>query len=139
MRRLECGDYYKGYLDLLKQLSVINSANISYEDFHKFISNMDDRHIIMIEEHDNRIIVSGTIFIEHKFIHDLGSVGHVEDIVIDENYRGCGLGKIIVDTLSDIAKENNCYKVILSCDDKCIGFYDKCGFIDKGITMAKYF
>ena len=51
--------------------------------------------------------------VERKFIHECGSVGHVEDIVTDGAVRGKGLGRAIVGAVVDAAKQQGCYKVIL--------------------------
>ena len=69
----------------------------------------------------------------------MGKVGHIEDVVIDEKYKGNGLGKDIVFYATSIAKKNGCYKVILDCSDDNIGFYIKSGYIKKGNQMALYF
>ena len=36
-------------------------------------------------------------------------------------------------------KENNCYKVILDCDERLVNYYGKYGFINKGKYMGLYF
>ncbi len=43
----------------------------------------------MIEDNQTgKIAASGTVFMEKKFIRDLGTVGHIEDIVTRSEYRG---------------------------------------------------
>ena len=79
------------------------------------------------------------IIIEKKFIHCLGKVGHIEDVVVDKNQRGHGLGKKIIKYLTKYAKTQGCYKVILDCSSNNMGFYIKCGYENKGVMMAKYF
>ena len=39
-----------------------------------------------------------------------------------------GVGKTIIDSLVEIAKEEGCYKVILNCSNENVPFYIKCGF-----------
>ena len=46
--------------------------------------------------------------------------GHVEDVVVDSSTRGTGLGKLMVNRLSDMAIEAGCYKIILNCVAACI-------------------
>ena len=38
-----------------------------------------------------------------------------------------------------LAKERNCYKVILDCDEKISNVYKSNGFEIKNIQMSKYF
>ena len=52
--------------------------------------------IIVIEDlRKQRIIGTGTVIIESKFIRDLGLAGHIENVVIYENYRVKNLGRRI--------------------------------------------
>ena len=65
-------------------------------------------------------------------------VGHIEDIVSHKDYRGQNLGLIIIDTLKHIGKGQGCYKIILDCSEKNVGFYEKCGFTKKEVEMVLY-
>lgn len=134
IRKLESSDYYKGYIQLLEQLTIV--GNIEYEDFKHTIDNINS-HVYVIE-YENAIIASGTIFIEQKIIHGLKCVGHIEDIIIDKKYRGSGIGRIIINHLVEIGKNNNCYKIILNCSHETKNFYKKIGFNDKNIEMSLY-
>lgn len=137
IRNIEASDYYKEYFNLLSQLTI--APIISYDIFVNFINKLNSDHQIFIIEDlcTNRIVGTGTIFIEYKLIHCQSQVAHIEDIVTDANYRGQGLGKYIIEKLIDIAQYRNCYKVILDCEEHNIPFYIKCGFKSKGVQMAK--
>ena len=50
-----------------------------------------------------------------------------------------GISSKIINILKSIARENNCYKVILDCDIELKKFYIKNGFNIKGIQMVEYF
>ena len=135
-RKLQVNDYYRGYLELLSGLTICNFKNITYDMFKKRYDEINSN--IYVLEIDNKIIATGSIFIEKKFIRDMKNVGHIEDIIIDEKYRGKGIGKDIIFYLINIAKNNECYKVILDCSDENIKFYEKCGFNKKENHMAMY-
>lgn len=138
-RNLQKNDYNKKYLDLLSQLTEVNKEKISFVDFCNFIDKLNENHHIIVIIHNNKIVASGTLLIEDKIIHGMSKVGHIEDIVVDSNSRGLGLGKKIISYLTNLAKENNCYKVILNCKEENCKFYQKCGFVKKEIEMAIYF
>jgi glucosamine-phosphate N-acetyltransferase len=138
-RNLEINDYYRGYLDLLSQLTEVNKENITFEKFSNFIKNLSNNHKIIVIVYENKIVANGTLLIEDKIIHGISKVGHIEDIVVDSESRGSGLGKKIVSYMTNLAKENNCYKVILNCKEENSGFYQKCGYVRKEIEMVKYF
>lgn len=44
-------------------------------------------------------------------IHNLGLVGHIEDIVVRKDQQGKKLGLRIIEALDHVAKEVGCYKV----------------------------
>ena len=137
IRKLIKKDFYSNYFELLEQLTVVEKEKITFDKFSKFVDDLNENHIIIVFEKKGKLLTSGTLFIENKIIHGLNKVGHIEDIVVDQSARGQNLGKLMIDYLTDIAKDK-CYKVILNCKDLNIGFYEKCGFRKKGIEMAKY-
>ena len=135
IRKLEINDYYKGYMNLLKQLT--NASDISYEDFCNHFNKINSD--IFVIENNNSIIASGSLLIEKKFIHNMSSVGHIEDIVVSKDYRGNNLGKKLVEYLINIAKKEKCYKIILNCKKELKNFYEKNNFKKNGIQMSIYF
>lgn len=136
-RSLESDDYYKGYMNLMSQLTICE--NITMEQFVNFAKKLDKNHIVLVYEENNKILASGTLFIEPKLIRNCGYVGHIEDIVVDKELNGKGIGKKMVSELSNYAKKNGCYKVILDCRSDIVGFYEKCGFKKKEDQMVQYF
>ena len=139
IRNLQKTDYNKNYLNLLEQLTKVDKEKITFEKFKNFIDDLNKNHKIIVIEFKNKIVATGTILIENKIIHGLSKVAHIEDIVVDEESRGMGLGKKIISFLIDIAEKENCYKVILNCKNKYIKFYEKCGLKPHAIQMVKYF
>jgi glucosamine-phosphate N-acetyltransferase len=126
-------DYDNGYLELMQDFSNYKK-DISREAFEQYVTNCRDRRIIVIRNADQKIIGAGTIFKIDK-LHN-NPIGQIEDVMIAEQYRGKGLGKLIVNNLTQIGLDDFlCYKVILNCLDKNIGFYDKCDFETTGVQM----
>ncbi|KCZ78799.1 hypothetical protein H311_00165, partial [Anncaliia algerae PRA109] len=89
-------------------------------------------------EIDGKVVGSGTLFIEYKFIHSLAKKAHIEDIVVDKEYQGHGIGKMIVKRLVQLAEEKGCYKTALCTAQDKIPFYKKCGFEPKETEMVIY-
>ncbi len=48
-----------------------------------------------------------------RSIHNLGLVGHIEDIVVNKDQQGKKLGLRIIEALDYIAEKIGCYKVCL--------------------------
>lgn len=137
IRELSEQDYYKGFLNLLEQLTTVDANNITYDDFIKHLKKIKSKVFVM-EDGEGKIIGTMTLLIEEKFIHKLSSVGHIEDVVVNDEYRGKGLGKMLIDYGVKYAKDNGCYKIILNCAEKNIAFYEKCGFKSKNVEMSLY-
>jgi len=137
-RLLQKADLQKGFLELLSQLTTV--GNIPKSDFIKRFSEIvtNKNHRIYVLEQGKKIVSCATLFLEPKFIHECGLVGHVEDVVVDKACRGQKLGKKIIDFLSAEAERLGCYKILLDCSDKNVGFYEKCKYTRKGAYMAKY-
>jgi len=140
-RNLNSNDYYKGYLDLLEQLTDVCKNEITYECFETFVNTLFLNHyIIVLEDADtNKIIGTGTLLIEKKIIHKMGKIGHIEDIVVDFNYRKKGLGQQLINKLKNIGDDNKCYKIVLSSTDVGTGLYKSCGFVEKEKSMMFYY
>ncbi len=139
IRPLHYNDITENYIKMLKQLTKID--NLNKEKTINFIQSLNENHsVFIIEDYKiNKIIGSGTIYIENKLIHNNGKVGHIEDIVIEKKYRHYGLGKKLINFLTEYAKNKNCYKCILDCSENNVIFYEKCNYERKGIEMAIYF
>lgn len=137
IRKLEIYDYDKGYIDLLRQLTEV--GNITKQEFitqyYLLLNNQYHRIYVIVDSIVNKVIASGTVFIEPKFIHGCGSVGHIEDIIINKDYRGQNLGTHLIKHLLLVSKYYKCYKVILNCDESNVKFYEKIGFQHKEICM----
>jgi glucosamine-phosphate N-acetyltransferase len=133
----------KSYIQLINQLS--NTTDYDIDKFYKNLQLINQSGIINIAyinlpNSDDFIIVgSGTCYIEPKIIHGYMNVGHIEDIVVDTNFRGHGIAKNILDNLKKYAENKNCYKIILDCNEELVKLYSKYDYQLKGVQMAIYF
>lgn len=126
-------------------LSKLTTTDLLENDIFK--TNIEGIHkmgsIVVGIVHDSsnnfEIVSSGTIIIEPKIIRGGKNVGHIEDIVVADHMRGKGISQKILEMLKTIARDNNCYKVILDCDNDVKNVYIKNGFEVKGLQMAQYF
>ena len=133
-------DIKSQYLYLLSFLT--ETPPISTEEFLQQlikISEIGDIMICYSKEHDKiTILGSGTIIYEPKIIHGCKNVGHIEDIVVHEKYRGYGIAQKILAKLTNNANYHNCYKVILDCKNELVPFYEKMGLQQNNYQMTKY-
>ncbi|KAA2279601.1 MAG: GNAT family N-acetyltransferase [Candidatus Nitrosocosmicus sp.] len=138
VRRIKEADFENGFFETLSNLTTV--GDIRFNEYRMEIINRilgDQNYIIIVaEEQENHTIIgTATLLIEQKFIHNGGRVGHIEDVATRAGFEGIGVGKKIIQKLIETSKELQCYKIILDCDDKVIGFYEKLGFKKKAVMM----
>jgi len=107
-------------IDIKLYTSIISDiSNNKYHNIHVFIE--DGKPVGMI-----------TLLIEQKLIHGGKCVAHIEDLVVDKEYSGLGIATKLLTHVINIAKINNCYKIILDCKRELFPFYEKLGFQIRG-------
>lgn len=128
IRKLQKEDLWNGFLTSLDSLRQASNIDKKYAEniFDKINQNPD--HVIAVAIIERRIVGSATLLIETKFIHNGGKVGHIEDVVVDKEHQGKGIGEKIIKFLLKYAEERGCYKTILDCSDEVKPFYEKLGF-----------
>jgi len=128
IRELEEKDLFNGFLESMDSLKLASNLDIekAKEIFEKISSNSN--HFVYVAILDGRVVGSTTMLIEPKFIHNGGNVAHIEDVVVSKDYQGKGIGEMLMRSLLELAKDNNCYKTILDCTDEVKPFYEKIGF-----------
>jgi glucosamine-phosphate N-acetyltransferase len=127
---------YPGFLETLSALSNVGSLSIE-----ELTSIFRKRLKIGVETYvgidiiEKRIISTGSIFFEQKFIHTGGIAAFIEDVAVHKEFQGKGYGRTIVEKLVNRAKEVNAYKIILACGDDKVAFYEKFGFYHNCVNM----
>ncbi|KUI60845.1 Glucosamine 6-phosphate N-acetyltransferase [Cytospora mali] len=140
IRPLQKADFRKGYLDCLRVLTWV--GDVTEEEWNERYEEMEQAkgtYYLLAVEHENRIVGTGSLIVERKFIHNRGLVGHVEEIAIAKELQGKGLGLKMIQALDSIGKSVGCYKNILNCGPKNEPFYVKCGYHNSGTEMSRYF
>lgn len=99
IRDLVASDYHKGYLQVLAGLTTV--GEISEKQFVEQLAELRQsgelHQMIVIEQlSTGRVVAAGTLFVERKWIHSCGRVGHIEDIVADKALKGHRLGSRII-------------------------------------------
>lgn len=166
LRRLTAADYDSNYMQLLQQLT--KAPSVPRTTFEAFVDAADActaGHLVLVAEAPvsadaaaaavppsaagarpltslstgTTIAATATLLVERKLVRGGASAGHIEDVVVDARFRGTGLGRRMVDTLTDEARRRGCYKVILDCAEVNVPFYERCGYVTKELQMVRYF
>ncbi|KKA28509.1 hypothetical protein TD95_002888 [Thielaviopsis punctulata] len=140
-RALRPSDFAAGFLDCLRVLTTVGDiSQEAFEQRFEWMVRQDGYYVLVIEDTaSGKIVGTGALIVERKFIHNLGLVGHIEDIAVAKDQQGKKLGLRIIQALDYIAAQVGCYKSILDCSEANEGFYIKCGFRRAGLEMAHYY
>jgi len=93
----------------------------------------DPNSITIVISEENIITAVATLHIIKKLTRILGLI---EDVAVNKNYRGLGIGKKLVKELIKIGNEKNCDKIVLSSSEKNSKFYEKIGFQKNELQMV---
>jgi glucosamine-phosphate N-acetyltransferase len=138
VRELKIEDLNNGFYEIINGFTKnvdVSKKGLITNNLNDFIN---DNIKTLVIEYKNKIIGTGKLIIERKAHNNYKNMGHIEDVIIDINYRSKHLGHLIINKLLNISFNNNCYKTVLNCNKDNIDFYKNIGFQEKGVEMCIY-
>lgn len=125
--------YHQWIFKCYRQLT--DAPEISWYDFRHIVTHLPPLHEIYVYRLEDKPVALVTLIIEQKLIHSGSRVGHIEDLVVDEAYRGQGIVKRIIEYCVRQSQIHGCYKVILDCKPELVDFYKGHNFEQGGAYM----
>ncbi|KAF2429478.1 acyl-CoA N-acyltransferase [Tothia fuscella] len=140
-RPLERSDFKNGHLDVLADLCYMGeiTEEMWIERFDLMKRLEGTYYVLVIADEGGKIVGTGTLMVEKKFLYKLATQGHVEDVAIAANQQGKKFGVKLLKALDSVAEQVGCYKTILDCSPNKEGFYVKCGYEKAGSEMHNYY
>lgn len=125
-------DELDGLLQLYTQLhgNPIPEDTNALRTLWQRILNDPDHHIVVAVE-DGRIVSSCVCVIIPNLTHNQQPYALIENVITDEAYRGRGLATDCLNVARDIARRENCYKMMLltgSKEESTHRFYQRAGY-----------
>lgn len=115
--------------DFLETVSALSAVTLTTEQATViFRRRMRQQLQTFVALFDGRVIGTAALFIETKFLHNGGKVGHIEDVAVHKASQGRGVGRALVQRLVEECRREGCYKVILDCAEHNVPWYDGLGF-----------
>lgn len=136
-------------LELLGQIARLHAegrpelfrsgTKFSFEDVEQMLTDSNKPVFVAVEEE----CILGYIFCVHKELRGHGvlsdrKVLYIDDLCVDENCRGQGIGKALYDHALALARETGCFNVELNVwafNESAVRFYEKCGMRPQRIIM----
>lgn len=136
--------------DLLSQVDMVHhngrpdifkiGNKYSEEELKELLNNKQRPILVSVNESDEVIGYCFGIFQQHKdnsILTDIKTL-YIDDLCVDEKFRGKGIGKELYEAALSLAKEKGCYNLTLnvwSCNESAIRFYESMGLIPQKIGM----
>ncbi len=100
-----------------------------YSNWHEI---MNDQFMkIIVVEVEGKIVASCVLIIIRNLTRGARPYALIENVVTHADYRKKGYGRLSLQKALELAKEQNCYKVMLMTSSRTEGthrFYEQCGF-----------
>ena len=137
-------------LDLLAQVDLVHhngrpdifNIGTKYNAQELEALMQDKERPILVETDENDMVLGYCfcIFQEHKNDSVLTNIKtlYIDDLCVDENFRGQHIGKRLYEYVVQFAKESGCYNLTLNvwaCNESAMKFYEKCGLKVQKIGM----
>ncbi|GHU70654.1 N-acetyltransferase [Spirochaetia bacterium] len=107
---------------------LLDQAQATVEDFRKYVFEEKKAEVIIVE-YDGQ--PAGFALFFHNFSTFLGRPGiYIEDLFVKPEFRGRGLGKLLLAFIAHLATERNCGRLEWSCldwNEPSIAFYKSQG------------
>ena len=124
----ELGELLELYLDLHEN-SVPPIDERALSVWQKIMD--DENHHIIVNIQDGRIVSSCVCVIIPNLTRGIRPYAFIENVVTRENHRGRGFATECLDFAREIAKRENCYKMMLltgSKSESTLDFYKRAGY-----------
>ena len=133
IRELKIEDMQR-FIEIVKQLSPEASLGVLSDRSAWYDLCRLQNKRVFVAEIDGKVVGTASVLMEDKVnrgtnpkTNRLYCVAHVEEVVVDEVYRGQDVGLKLMEHCISYAKLAEAYKVILDCSEENVPFYEKCG------------
>jgi GNAT superfamily N-acetyltransferase len=133
-------------LELYQQLSFNPGDYVkpSVADCRHVLRRMEKYpgYSLLVAEEDGQVVGTTVFAILPGFAHRTSPFAVIEYVVVDEKCRSKGIGKLLMEYCTQLAKEAGCYKIMLTSDKRrkrAHKFYESLDFEPSAEGFRYYF
>ena len=95
----------------------------------------------LVADEDGTLVGTIDLFILSNLTHGASPIAYMENVVVDREHRGSGVGLALVSEVERRAREAGCYKIQLisnTAREEAYRFYEAVGFEPSATGFRKY-
>ncbi|MDP3816516.1 GNAT family N-acetyltransferase [Pseudomonas sp.] len=103
------------------------------------LGELPANRVVLVAERDDKLLGTCTVHLIEHLAHNFARSAIVEDVVVDADARGLGIGQALLGKAIERARAWGCYKLALSSShsrEAAHRFYAGLGFKPHGISLA---
>lgn len=103
------------------------------------LAELPQDRVVLVAERNRRLVGTCTLHLIEHLAHGFARSAILEDVVVDQDARGLGIGQALTRAALERARSWGCYKVALSSAqhrEDAHRFYQRLGFKPHGISLA---
>ena len=132
-------DDYPAVFELLKQLWP--DVKLDFDALRAIYKNAleSDKQQLIVGLFENKIVGFCSLTIKNN-LWQAGNLGHIDELIVDRNFRRQGIGRELMTEITKIAKENNCKRIELDSGfhrKEAHRFYEKAGYENRAYLFSK--
>lgn len=133
IRRSEPDDALNGLVQTLNNLAKVGLS--TYQARLSIMRPLCKCATYVAVDQSGTVVGTITVLIRKTLLHRNGKIAYLEEVATRQGYEHQGIASRLIKQALTIAKEENCYKVLLACKLKLTDFYQKFGFHKHEILM----
>lgn len=120
-------------------IKMLGSDEFTHAEFLKAYSfNLTAAHCL-VATMDDKIVGVGVLSIQYP-LHHSKKIGEIVELVVDSEFRSNGVGKALIDEMTQIAMKNQCSGIEVASGQKrtlAHRFYEREGFVKTHYKLTK--
>jgi len=122
-------------------ITLLMGFSLNRESFHDvFVQNLhDDTVLYYVAESDGCVVGFASLHIEPQ-LHHAGLVGEIQELIVQETFRGKGTGAQLVLRLEQEAQKRGCVSIEVTTKNYRVDaqrFYEQAGFTRTHVNFTK--
>ena len=122
-------------------ITLLMGFSLNRESFHDvFVQNLhDDTVLYYVAESDGCVVGFASLHIEPQ-LHHAGLVGEIQELIVQETFRGKGTGAQLVLRLEQEAQKRGCVSIEVTTKNYRVDaqqFYEQVGFTRTHVNFTK--